>query len=114
VVILSKIKTNLEHSAHPEATSSIRKSRTIAKAINREKRYVLGHSSTIPKSAEDIKDNSPEKFQVTSTGGIFLRHSDFVDDHKKNFMMIFMSNHSAWIMGKSTMIFIDGTFDTAP
>jgi hypothetical protein len=55
VELLSKIKTNLERSAHPEATSSIRKSSTIAKAINCEKRKVLGHSSTILKSAKDIK-----------------------------------------------------------
>jgi hypothetical protein len=34
VEILSKIRTNLERSTHSEATSSIRKSRTIAKAIN--------------------------------------------------------------------------------
>ncbi len=112
VEILSKIRTNLERSTHSEATSSIRKSRTIAKAINWEKRKVLGHSSTIPKSAKDIKENLPEKFQVTSTGGIFLRHCDYVDDHKKNFMMIFMSDHGAWVMGKSTMIFVNGTFDT--
>jgi hypothetical protein len=72
VEILSKIKTSLGRSAHPDTTSSIRKSRTIAKAINREERKVLGHSSTIPKAAEDITENLPEKFQVTSTGGIFL------------------------------------------
>jgi hypothetical protein len=62
VEILSKIKTNLYRSAYPEATSSIRKSYT----------KVLRHSFTIPESAEDIKENLPEKFQVSSTGGIFL------------------------------------------
>ncbi len=38
VEILSKLKTNLERSAHPEAASGIRKSRTQTKAISREKR----------------------------------------------------------------------------
>jgi hypothetical protein len=103
VEILSKIKTNLDRSAYPEATSSIRKSSP----------KVLRHSSTIPKSAKDIKENLPEKFQVTSTGGIFLRHCHFVDDHKKNLMIVFMSDHSAWVPGISTAIFVDGKFNAA-
>jgi hypothetical protein len=45
VEILSKIKSNLEQSSRPEAASSIRKSRTLSKAIHREKRKILGHSS---------------------------------------------------------------------
>jgi hypothetical protein len=62
VEILSKIKSNLERSSHPQATSSIRKSRTLSKAIQRAKRKILGHSSTIPKIAEEIKENLPAKF----------------------------------------------------
>jgi hypothetical protein len=114
VEILSKLKTNLERSANPEAASSIRKSRTLAKAISREKRKIMGHSATIQKLAEEIKENLPDKFTITSTGGIFMRYCDFVDEQKKKLMMIFMSDHSSWVLGRSMHIFADGTFDTSP
>jgi hypothetical protein len=113
VEILSKLKTNLERSANPGEASSIRKSRILAKAISREKRKIMGHSATILKSAEEIKENLPDKFLITSTGGIFKRFCDFVDDQKK-LMMIFMSDHGGWVLGRSLDIFADGTFDTSP
>ncbi len=114
VEIFSKLKTNPEQSANPEAASSIRNSRTLAKAISREKRKIMGHSATIPKSAEEIKENLPDKFTITSTGGIFMRVCDFVDEQKKELMMNFMSDHGGWVLGRSTNIFADGNFDTSP
>jgi hypothetical protein len=48
VEILCKLKTNLERSYNLKATCSIRKSRTLAKAISREKRKIMGYRSTIP------------------------------------------------------------------
>jgi hypothetical protein len=60
----------------------------------------MGHSATIPKSAEEIKENLPDKFTITSMGGIFMRFCDFVDDQKKKLMMIFMSDHGGWVLGR--------------
>ncbi len=39
--VMKKIKTNLERSDVPEATSSMRKSKALTQAINREKKKVL-------------------------------------------------------------------------
>jgi hypothetical protein len=114
VEILSKIKTNLERSENPEAVSSIRKSRAIAQAICREKRKSLGHNSTIPTSAAEIKENLPPKFSTTSTGAPFMRYCDFVDADQTKLMMLFMSDHGGWVLSRSTDIFADGTFDTSP
>jgi hypothetical protein len=107
VEILSKIKSNLERSSHPETASSIRKSRTLSKAIHREKRKILGHSSTIPKTAEEIKENLPAKFAVTTSGSVFLGYCDYVDDQKQKLLMLFMSDHNGWVLGRFKDIFGD-------
>jgi hypothetical protein len=114
VEVLSKIKTNLERSSHPEATSSMRKAKALSKAVNREKAKILGHGGNIPKTSESIIEDLPEKFKVTSTGGQFLRFMDYIDGDKSKLMLVFISEHSAWALGKSTDIYCDGTFDTCP
>jgi hypothetical protein len=114
VEVLSKIKTNLERSDHAEATSSMRKARALSQAVSREKAKQLGHGGIIPKTPEDIVENLPEKFKVTSTGGPFLRYMDFLDGDKNKLMLVFMSEHGAWALGKSTAIYCDGTFETCP
>jgi hypothetical protein len=114
VEVLSKIKTNLERSDHPEATSSMRKTKALSQALSREKKKVLGHGGVIPKTAEDIMASLPEKFKVMSTGSPFLRYMDYVDAAKTKLMMVFMSNQGAWTLGRSTAIYCDGTFDTCP
>ncbi len=45
---------------------------------------IIDHSATILKSAEEIKENLPDMFSITSTGGIFMRFCDFEDDQRKN------------------------------
>jgi hypothetical protein len=109
VKILSKIKTNLHRCAHPEDSSSTRKSRAIANAITHEKRKVLGYSSTIPKSAEEINEKLPDRFHITSTGDACLRCCDYMDDHKSNLMMLFLSHHRAWVPRRSKEMFADST-----
>ncbi len=114
VEVMSKIKTNLERSDIPEAKSSMRKSKALSMAINREKKKTIGHSGTIPKTTADIIDNLPERFKTTSTGTPFLRYMDYVDGEQSKLMLIFMSDHGAWVLGRSSHNYSDGTFDTCP
>jgi hypothetical protein len=69
--VLSKIKMNLARSDNPKAKSSIRKSRALSMALNREKKKVMGHGGTIPNTADDFFENL-EKFNTTSTRTLFL------------------------------------------
>jgi hypothetical protein len=92
----------------------MRKSKALSMAINREKKKTMGHSGTIPKSTADIIDNLPERFKNTSTGTPFLRFMDYVDGEQSKLMLIFMSDHGAWVLGRSCHIYCDGTFDTCP
>jgi hypothetical protein len=79
VEVLSKIKTNLEISSHPKATSSMRKAKALSQAVNREKAsWLLGHGGNIPKNLESIIENVMDKFKFTSTGGPFLRYMDYI------------------------------------
>jgi hypothetical protein len=64
-----------------------------------EKGKIMGHSATIPKSVEEIKENLPDMFWITLTGGVILRYCNFVDDQKKKLMMTFMSDHDGWVLG---------------
>jgi len=36
------------------------------------------------------------------------------EDPIKKLMMIFMSDHGAWVMGHASALFMDGTFDSRP
>ncbi len=112
--VLSKVQTNLERSDNPEAMSSMKKSRALSMALNREKKKVLGHGETIPKTVDDILENLPEKFKTTSSGTPFLQFMDYVDADKTKLMLLFMSDHGAWVLGRSTHIYCDGTFETYP
>jgi hypothetical protein len=114
VEILSEIKSNLERSSHPEAESSSIKSWTFSKAVHREKQKILGHSSTIPETEEEIRENLSDKIAVTTSGGVFLQYWDYMNDQKQKLLMLFMSDHGGWVLGQSKDIFVDGTFDTAP
>jgi hypothetical protein len=91
VEILSKLKTSLGRSYNQKATCNIRKSRTLAKTISREKRKIMGYRSTIPKSADETKENLPNKFVIISTDVAFMPVCDFIDDQKK-------SDHGGWVL----------------
>jgi hypothetical protein len=39
---------------------------------------------------------------------------DYVDGEQSKLMLIFMSDHGAWVLGHSSHIYCDGTFDTCP
>jgi hypothetical protein len=113
VEVMSRVKTNIERSDCPEATACIRKSRTLPKAIRREKSKILGHNGIKLKTPEDIKENFPDRFKKTSTGGQFLRFCDYTDDDQKDPMLVFISDHGAWVLSNSTEIYCDGTFETS-
>jgi hypothetical protein len=69
VEFMSRVKTNIKRSDCPEATTCIWKSRMLSKAIRREKSKILGHNGIKLKTPEDIKENFPDRFKKTSTGG---------------------------------------------
>jgi hypothetical protein len=110
VLILSKLKTNLKQSFRGDF-ADIRMFRILAKWINQEKRKILGHSSTIPKSAEytDQGESAGQFHNYLSKGGVFIRFCDNVDDQKRKLMMLFMINHGRWVLGQSMGIFSEGT-----
>ncbi len=74
VEVLSKIKTSLERSDHPEARSSMRTSKALTMALSRGKKKQLGHGGNIPKTVSDIVQNLPEKFMINSIRNPFLRY----------------------------------------
>lgn len=115
-VVAARIKANLERGDNPEASTYMRKTKALKTAIHREKKKMLGCTGKEPSSVEDIKEKLLERYKKTTTGGLFLRYCEYLNDEEpiKKLIMVFMSDHGAWVMGHATDIFMDGTFDTRP
>jgi hypothetical protein len=117
VTVMARIKTNVERGDCPEAASSIRKSRALSMAILREKKKQLGCVGKEPNTVEEIIEKLPEHYKKTATGGNFLRYCGYIDEEEgnnKKLIMLYLSDHGAWVLSHATDIFADGTFDTRP
>lgn len=111
--VIAKIKTQIERSEVPEATTSMRKKRALSMAIRRERTKVHGGNSVKVTSLEDIKEKFPDKFKRTSTGDQFLHYCEYLDpENKKQLMIIFMSDHGKWVLSHAEELYVDGTFGT--
>jgi hypothetical protein len=75
----------------------MRKARVLSQAVNRQKIRLPGHGGTMPETLESVVDNLPEKFKHTSTGCPMV----YLDEDRNKLMLIFMSEHGAWALGRS-------------
>lgn len=111
--VMSKIKTNIQRSALPEAMTEMRKSHALGQALQRERNKVAGIAGAVPKTPGQIMELLPDRYKLTAAGGPFLRCMEHnpVDD---TLIMLFMSDHGRWVLARSQLVFGDGTFGTCP